>query len=397
LLPRLTFDSDPLHTKNPKTEAMETLRDLSRDPLTNPYSIDVLTPSLDAAASLELRLRQLPSVAEVMSLYSFVPKDQSPKLALVADAASVLQATLAPREPAAPITAEQIRLALRSALSQIEPVLSKLPADSPFARLAVALQALLPASDAQLLSVNTTLTRFLPEQIDRLRVALTAQPASTASVPADLMRDWVLPDGRARVQAVAKPEAQDSAGLAAFVDAVQIVAPDAQGAAVTIRATSLTIIHAFRTAALGALAAITVILLIALRSIRETAIVMAALLLSALMTVIVAALLPMPLNFANVIALPLLLGVGVSFNIYFVMNWRDGAKQFLGSATARAVAFSALTTGTAFGSLALSGHPGTASMGHLLLLSLGCTLVASLVFIPTLLIGMKNRRGPALP
>jgi hypothetical protein len=59
----------------------------------------------------------------------------------------------------------------------------------------------------------------------------------------------------------------------------------------------------------------------------------------------------------------------------------------LASATARAVTFSALTTGTACGPLALSNRPGTASMGTLLLTSLGCTLVASLVFVPALLTG----------
>ena len=105
-------------------------------------------------------------------------------------------------------------------------------------------------------------------------------------------------------------------------------------------------------------------------------------------------LLPLPLNYANIIALPLLLGVGVSFNIYFVMNWRAGRREMLASATARAVAFSALTTGTAFGSLALSGHPGTASMGALLLISLGCTLVASLVFVPALLAAMAHGARP---
>jgi predicted RND superfamily exporter protein len=97
------------------------------------------------------------------------------------------------------------------------------------------------------------------------------------------------------------------------------------------------------------------------------------------------------LNFANIIALPLLLGVGVSFNIYFVMNWRAGRHAILGSATARAIVFSALTTGTAFGSLALSAHPGTASMGTLLMISLACTLVASLVFIPALLSSVHAR------
>ena len=105
---------------------------------------------------------------------------------------------------------------------------------------------------------------------------------------------------------------------------------------------------------------------------------------SATLTLLVMVLLPLPLNYANIIALPLLLGVGVSFNIYFVMNWRDGRREMLASATARAVAFSALTTGTAFSSLALSQHPGTASMGLLLLISLACTLAASLIFVPAL-------------
>jgi predicted RND superfamily exporter protein len=100
--------------------------------------------------------------------------------------------------------------------------------------------------------------------------------------------------------------------------------------------------------------------------------------------------LPLPLNFANIIALPLLLGVGVSFNIYFVMNWRAGEQSRLASATARAVMFSALTTGTAFGSLALSRHPGTASMGDLLLISLACTLASTLVFVPALLATLRR-------
>jgi predicted RND superfamily exporter protein len=136
-----------------------------------------------------------------------------------------------------------------------------------------------------------------------------------------------------------------------------------------------------------------VILVVALGRLRDAALVLAPLLLSAALTVLVMVLLRLPLNYANIIALPLLLGVGVSFNIYFVMNWRAGRRQMLASATARAVSFSALTTGTAFGSLALSGQPGTASMGALLLISLGCTLVASLIFVPALLAALAQVRG----
>jgi hypothetical protein len=241
------------------------------------------------------------------------------------------------------------------------------------------------ASDAVAMAPNAALTRFLPDELARLRTALSAEPVTLAAIPPDVSRDWLLPDGQARIQVTPKDLGKGSRGLETFVHQVTQVAPDAGGPAVTIEATSATIVGSFRSAAIAALVAITIILFVALRRVLDVSLVLAPLLLSSLMTVLVMVLAPLPLNYANIIALPLLLGVGVSFIIYFVMNWRAGRTAVLGSATARAILFSALTTGTAFGALALSRHPGTASMGQLLLISLGCTLVASLVFIPALL------------
>jgi hypothetical protein len=385
LSPRLEFDSDPLDTKNPNTEAMRTLRDLINNPLTNPYTIDVLTPNAQAAATLSDKLQTVPTVAEVISINSFVPADQQQKLAVIADANTILAPTLAPHGSAAPVTANDIRMAASAALAQIDPALTKLPKDHPLTLVAADLRRMKTASDAVLMATNAALTRFLPTQLDHLRQALGAEPVTLNAIPADFARDWVLPDGRARVQVNPKSEAQSPSGLRTFVRQVTAVAPNAGGSAVTIVATADTIVGAFRQAAIYAVIAIAVILLGLLRRVLDAALVMAPLLMSALLTLLIAVLLPLPLNFANIIALPLLLGVGVSFNIYFVMNWRAGQHRPLGSATARAILFSALTTGTAFGSLALSAHPGTASMGKLLLISLGCTLLASLVFIPALL------------
>jgi uncharacterized protein len=389
--PMLTFNSNPLATKNPNTEAMRTLRDLIDNPLTNPYTIDVLAPNAPAAAALGAKLSVLPSVSGVISINNFVPANQPEKLALIADANTILAPTLAPRGSAAPITAEQIRMAAKSAFGQIEPALGKLPKDHPLALVAEDLRRMQTAPDAVLMATDAALTRFLPDQLARLRVALSAEPVALNALPADFARDWLLSDGRARVQMNPKPDAQTPEGLREFVRQVTAVAPDAGGSAVTIAATSNTIVGAFRSAAIYAVIAIAVILLVLLRRVLDLALVMAPLLLSALLTLLVAVLLPLPLNFANIIALPLLLGVGVSFNIYFVMNWRAGERHPLGSATARAIVFSALTTGTAFGSLALSAHPGTASMGELLLISLACTLLASLVFIPALLASLTPR------
>ena len=385
LLPRLRFDSNPLHTKNPNTEAMRTLYDLMGSPITNPFTIDILAANPAAAAALSQRLQQLPLVAGVLSIDSFVPKHQNAKLAQIQDAAMLLGPTLAPPKPLAPPTAAEIRVAARDADAALAPALAKPAPDPQLVAIAGDLRRLAAAPDPVVLAANAALTRFLPTQLAQLRSALSAQPVSLHSIPPALARDWVLPDGRARVQVLPKAVANTSSGLKEFVAEVTAVAPDAGGPAVTIEATSATIVGSFRSAAIAALVAITIILFVALRRVLDVSLVLAPLLLSSLMTVLVMVLAPLPLNYANIIALPLLLGVGVSFNIYFVMNWRAGRTAVLGSATARAILFSALTTGTAFGALALSRHPGTASMGQLLLISLGCTLVASLVFIPALL------------
>ena len=394
LLPRIGFDADPLHTKNPNTEAMQTLYDLGDSPLTNPFTIDILAADPTAAASLAERLKKLPLASGVLSINTFVPQDQEAKLALIADAATLMGPSLTPYDTPAPPTAAEIRTAAQSAHDKIALALAKLPSDHVLAAIDEDLAKLAAAPDAVVIAANAALTRFLPAELDQLRKSLEAKPVTLQTIPPDLARDWLLPDGRARVQVLPKPEAGNTRGLANFVAEVTAVAPDAGGSAVTIEATSATIVGAFRSAAMYAVISIAIILFIALRRLLDMSLVLAPLLLSSLMTVVVVVLAGLLLNYANIIALPLLLGVGVSFNIYFVMNWRAGQTAVLGSATARAILFSALTTGTAFGSLALSAHPGTASMGVLLLISLGCTLVASLIFIPALLAAVPRPRLP---
>ena len=394
LLPRIGFDADPLHTKNPNTEAMQTLYDLGDSSVTNPFTIDILAADPAAAASLAQRLKKLPLVSGVLSINSFVPQDQEAKLPLIADAATLMGPSLAANDTPPPPTAGEVRAAAKSAHDKITPALTKLPDDKVLVSIDEDLAKLAAAPDSVVIAADKALIRFLPAQLDQLRKSLEAQPVTLQTIPPDLARDWLLPAGRARVQVLPKPEAGNTKGLADFVAQVTAVAPDAGGSAVTIEETSATIVGAFRSAAVSALISIAIILFIALRRVLDMSLVLAPLLLSSLMTVVVIVAAGLLLNYANIIALPLLLGVGVSFNIYFVMNWRAGQTSVLGSATARAILFSALTTGTAFGSLALSAHPGTASMGLLLLISLGCTLVASLVFIPALLAAVPRPRLP---
>ncbi len=391
-IPLLRFDGDPLHTKNPKSESLRTLSLLMKDPVTSPYSAELLVPDMATARALAPRLRRLDLVHDVLFLDSFVPDNQPDKLALIADAAQILLPTLVVANPLPPPDAAAIRAAALRTVAALDPMVRTLPPADPLVRIERALRTLSTAPDAALVLANDDLVRFLPMELDQLRTVLSVtRPAVEADIPEQIRENYLLPDGRAHMEVHPRGALNDNAVLRTFVREVRSVWPDAAGAAITIVASADTIVHAFAVAALSALGAIALILLVALRRLSLVALVLAPLMLSALLTVLLVVLIPEPLNFANIIALPLLLGVGVSFNIYFVMNWRAGIANPLASPTARAVLFSALTTGTAFGSLAASHHPGTASMGRLLLISLFCTLVATMVFEPALL---PRRRKP---
>ena len=388
LLPWLQFDFNPLHLRSTRGEAMATLLDLMRDPQTTPNTVDVLMPSVTAATAMAQRVEQLPAVDHALTLASFVPDAQPEKLALIADAALLLDPVLNPGEPRPPPDDAATVQAMARTADGLERAAAAQPG-TPVAvaalRVAKALRALALGTPAQRERARVALIPGLAVSLGQVRAAMQAGPVTLASLPDELKRDWVAADGRARVEVFPKGDANDNPTLRRFVAAVQAVAPDATGAPVSIQAWSRAIVRAFLQAGLWALLAITGLLALTLRRARDVLLTLAPLLLSGLVTLGICAAAGFALNFENIIALPLLFGIGVAFNIYFVLAARAGKRQLLASSLARAVIFSALTTGTAFGSLWLSHHPGTSSMGKLLALSLACTLATALLFLPALL------------
>jgi uncharacterized protein len=186
--------------------------------------------------------------------------------------------------------------------------------------------------------------------LDRLRDSLDPHPVSVETLPPDLVRDWVSPDGYARVEALPKGNANDNQVRRNFAVSVLAAEPSATGPAVSLYESGRTVTGAFIEAGVLALAAIAVLLLIALRRVTDMLLTLIPLLLAALVTLEVCALTGTAINFANIIALPPLLGVGVAFKIYYIMTWRDGKTGLLQSALTRAVIFSAMTNAVAFGS-----------------------------------------------
>jgi hopanoid biosynthesis associated RND transporter like protein HpnN len=395
LLADLRFDFNPLNLRPQDSESVSTLLELMNDPDTAPNTIEVLKNSLAEALPVAERLRQLPEVGRVLTLQSFVPEDQDAKLALIEDASFFFQNTLDPDQ----LDPEPTPVETRAAIEKLVPELSDAARDldSPSAvqarRLASRLAALAKAPPAALDGAQRVLIAPLLTTLRQVRHLFAAERVSIETLPPALTQLWVSADGHALIEVSPKGDANDNATLSRFVTAVRGVEPHAAGTPIFMIEAATTMVKAFVQAGILSVAAIALILFVALRRPIDVALTLVPLLVAIVVTLEICVLIGLKLNFANIIALPLLLGVGVAFKIYYIIAWRAGGTNFLQSSLTRAIFFSACTTAIAFGSLWLSHHPGTSSMGKLMALSLLTTLAAAVIFQPALMATQRQTRA----
>jgi hopanoid biosynthesis associated RND transporter like protein HpnN len=387
LLYWLSFDFDPIHLRNQHTQAVSTLLDVESDPAVGINSLNVVVPSLSDAPTASADLQKMPEVGRTMTLATFVPQDQQQKLAEIRQLDQAIgQSLREPGEGEPPTDAENIETLTKTAAR-----LDRLAVDAngPGAVAARKLSAdMIALSKAPEQVRQRTAAAFLvPLKVDLgiLSDFLQAQPVTLANLPVSLKSQWLAEDGKVRVQVFPKGNPNDTAVLRQFARAVSAAYPQATGGPISILESGETVVGAFVHAGVYAFISIAILLWIVLRRLTDVLLTLVPLLLAGILTLELCVIVGMPLNFANIIALPLLLGVGVAFKIYYIMAWRAGATKLLQSSLTRAVIWSALTTATAFGSLCMSSHPGTASMGELLALSLFCTLGAAVLFQPALM------------
>jgi len=237
--------------------------------------------------------------------------------------------------------------------------------------------------------IGRKLLSLLPLTIERLRNALAVEDIITLeTMPETLLRRWLSADGTYLIQVFPASNAVDVTGLREFVKQVQAIVPTVTGSPVIQLVSGSAISHAFQSALLWAGAGIAALLLILLRSIGATFKVLTPLILGGLITAAMTVALDIPFNFANVVALPLLLGVGVDNGIHLVYRFRSGnmpGNNVLRTATARGIIFGALTTTLSFGNLAFSPHTGTASMGIVLAMGLSLMVLTTLIVLPAML------------
>lgn len=396
VLPRIHFDPNPLRMRDPSAPSVQVFNEMLADGDALPWNLNVLVPDAATAREISERLEALPAVDLALTLDDFVPEDQDEKLEMLEDAAFVLLPTLEPDDPAAPPSPAQQIEATAALEASLDAVLREQPEGelaASAARLRDGLSRLRTywartgSPDASLAELQRSIVGSLPERLRILRASIQPAPVSLADLPAELVERMTATDGRARIEIFPKDDLNDREALEEYVSSVQAVAPDAFGEGLVILETGAAVVRALVEALTTAAILIGLLLLLLWRNLMDAALVAIPLALAVLFTSAGSVLFDVPINFANVIVIPLLLGMGVDTGIHLVHRTRtevlpDG--NLLRTSTAGAVLLSALTTTASFGTLAFSSHLGMASLGKLLAMGIALIVVCNLVVLPAL-------------
>ncbi len=398
------FEFNTLKVRDPRVESVQALEDLLRDRDLSVWTVDVITADLAEATALAAELERLPGVEQVHSPMGFLPDDQEERLAIFRRMREALSSPVELSEEESGDHLERMTAVEYTiegygvALDVDEELRGQAPLDDPLWKAAQALRRNLDA-----LLVRIRAGEIDADAMDRLEGAifgnlrgvladaLDALPermVGLEDLPQDLLSRYVAKDGRVRVEVYSEAYLNDRGELERFSDLIHSVRPDAGGPVPGSIALGRVMIDSLREALVTAVVVIALLLLVLMRSVRDTLFTMAPLALGSLVTAAISVLADVPFNFANVIVLPLILGIGVDSGIHLVNRHRAGlghAEDLLSTPTARAVLFSALTTLTSFATLALSNHLGIASLAKLLCVGVLAMLLSNLIVLPALL------------
>jgi hopanoid biosynthesis associated RND transporter like protein HpnN len=397
LLPQLTFDYNPLTLRDPDTESVSTYADLFAESKTSPWSIIVIAPNEETAEDYKVRLNSVEQVRRSITLRDFIPQQQEDKLSIIEEIKLILGPNLLVSSAHTRPAQNQQTPAFHDLMGELHRFLevnqdSELVASASrlYRNLELFESALgTAAQPSEMISnLENSLIGSLPELLRGLEKSLRAGPVTMGDLPKDLITRWKSKDGQYLIKLLPRENLNDNEALNRFVSAVLKVVPTATGAAVISLESGKAVVKAFQQALVLSLIAITTLLLLLSRRTSDTLLVLMPLILAGILTGAAMVLLNISFNFANVIALPLLLGIGVDSSIHMVHRYRTAppdSGNVLQTSAARGVLFSGLTTFCSFGNLAFSNHPGMASMGLLLSIGLVFTLICTLVVLPALL------------
>ena len=409
------FDLNPLHLQNPRSQSVIWELKLLKESKYSTTFGALSAPSLAALQEKSDILKNLPTVAHVESVLSFLPAEVPAKRPLVAAMAPVLTALDFPRTISSFSDPQELAAILGRINFKMDEAAKQLEKEKA-------------ATYKQIEETHLLINRIIPllaqeahpQGVDRLRSfesrfftdlhdqwgvlrnyvqsALTSPPMTPADLPQEV-RERFIHQGTFLIQAFPSQDIWDFGPLKKFVDSLWQVDPNAVGDPVLLYVFTLGFRNSVLWATGIAVALIGAMLAIFYRSLKMAMLALIPLWVGASLTLCLMWITNLPFNQANVLFLPLILGEGIEFGIIILTRWQieQAVRDItLPASTAKGVALAALTTTVGFGSLMVSGDQGTFSLGLLATIGSLSVLLASLSILPAFLslLGKRLSRGP---
>jgi hopanoid biosynthesis associated RND transporter like protein HpnN len=393
---KVKIDFNPINLRDPNTESVIAFKNLNKDPDTTPMTLTVLATGEQQAKAMQQKLSVLTSVDKTVSLFDFEPTGQEEKLAIIEEMALLL-GSQTQYFPALKVDNDPIPSIKRliKTINTILPAKTDAHDISALKGFREELQDILIELDTRqqpsrrmfIEKIQTALLGTLPSTMNELLVSLNAGEFSLNDLPTDFKGRWLSKDGSYRIQIFPKKDLNDLTNLEQFISDVQSVAPETTDLPIIYWESMKEVVHSFQKAITIALIIIALLLYGIRRNITDTLLVMTPLILAGLFTMASTVLTNTPINYANIIALPLLLGLGVDNGIHMVEKLHHSLSEnqnIYQSSTARAMFYGALTTASSFGGLAFSSHQGIASMGLIITMGIFWIMVCTFIVLPAI-------------
>jgi len=398
------FDLNPLHLQNPSAESVVWEYKLIEDSKYSTSYGALATASLKELQARSEALKKLPTVSHVESVLSFLPHQVTEKRQILREMLPVIRSINFPGAPAGSSDPQKLagilsRLNFKMAEAVKNLEKEQAATKEQFVETHRLINQIVPrllADDPQL---NRRLADYgkyffsdLRDTWDQFRdyviSGLNAPVPTLADLPRPVRQRFVSPDGLYLIRVFPSEDTWNFGPLKRFVKSLWSVDPNSVGDPVLLYNFTLGFRNSILWAAGMALLAIAVMLVLLFRSLTMALLALIPLLVGTGLTINLMWLLNLPFNQANVLFVPLVLGEGIEFGIIILARWRleESARAItLPASTAKGVALAALTTTLGFGSLMVSGHRGTFSLGLLATVGSLSVLVASLSILPAFL------------
>jgi hopanoid biosynthesis associated RND transporter like protein HpnN len=418
-LPQLRFDYNLLHLNNPSVDSIKTLyevMDASRngagDQVSTIYA-SVVADNLDSARDLQRKLLALPVVARVDSILDLVPENQEAKIPIIQRIVAAATALNVKPSTGRPVDIPRARQDIANLLSQSKQGLEHASGYTNLSNVAgqavTTFSALIPAlerADKALSSapVATMQRRFdasstgsftrMQANLDLLETQKADRGLAVSNLPPQLRKIFLASNGKILLQVYGKKNLWERRPDEEFIKAILSVAPNATGAPVMNYDATELLRVSYLWAAVWAFLAIGVLIFLHFQSFKYLLLTLTPLVLAVLWRTGAMVWLGIDFNPANIITLPLIIGIDVAFGVYIIDRYReDGKFRIFSGSTGKAIIMSSLTSLFGFSSLLVSQFRGMYSIGQLMSLGIAIGLVTAIFILPQILV-LLNPRTP---